>query len=130
LIIVESSGLWKRRCCESKQLLVNIDCEAAEPQRESLELAEKLGLGQGHCLQTVGDIIGDLVKTDELDELAHANVLKWDCAFKVSTFVSNGGSRLWPGRSLLAPLRRPHNNRTAGRGGADRVLVHAARPRT
>jgi hypothetical protein len=62
---------------------------------------------------TVGDIIavsGDPVKTDELEELARANVLWSDCAVKVSTFVSNGGSLLWPGRTLLAPLRRPHNN--------------------
>ena len=62
---------------------------------------------------TVGDIIavsGDPVKTDELDELARANVLWSDCAVKVSTFVSNGGSLLWPVRTLLAPLRRPHNN--------------------
>jgi hypothetical protein len=46
-------------------------------------------------LRTVGDIIavsGDPVKTDGLDELARANVLRSDCAIKVSTFVSNGGS--------------------------------------
>ena len=64
-------------------------------------------------MRTVGDIIaaaGDTVKTDELDELARANVLRSDRAVKISTFVSNGGSLLWPGRTLSAPLRRPHSN--------------------
>jgi len=51
-----------------------------------------------------------MVKTDELDELARANVLRSDRAVKISTFVSNGGSLLWPGRTLSAPLRRPHSN--------------------
>jgi hypothetical protein len=40
------------------------------------------------------------VKTDELDELARANVLRSDRAVKIPTFVSNGGSLLWPGRTL------------------------------
>ena len=64
-------------------------------------------------MRTVGDIIagsGDTVRTDGLDEFARANVLRSDRAVKISTFVSNGGSLLWPGRTLSAPLRRPHSN--------------------